>query len=218
MSLEMDIDSILCLKERRRVARDNTVQYRGRNLQLFPDTDKVNYAGAWVEVQERLDGQILACYKEKLLTPQDAPPLAATLRTQADIIPDYPAMWKEPPPPRVRVYRNRKRVWVGPLENDRFWWKDPVKKAKHSELTKAGLERARQAGKRVTILKVEEREGFAERFAPVLEKLEQKSITRKQAAKELGISGPTLKRVLDDHLATAQQALIADGERIALVV
>jgi DNA invertase Pin-like site-specific DNA recombinase len=118
----------------------------------------------------------------------------------------------------VRVYRNRKRVWVGPLENDRFWWKDPVKKAKHSELTKAGLERARQAGKRVTILKVEEREGFAERFAPVLEKLEQKSITRKQASKELGISGPTLKRVLDDHLAAAQQALVTDGERTALVV
>jgi transposase len=218
ISLEMDIDSILCLKERRRVARDNTVQYRGRNLQLFPDADKANYAGAYVEVQERLNGQILACYKGKLLTPQDAPPLAATLRTQSDNILDYSTIWKEPPPPRVRVYRNRKRVWVGPLENDRFWWKDPVKKAKHSELTKAGLERARQAGKRVTILKVEEREGFAERFAPVLEKLEQKSITRKQASKELGISGPTLKRVLDDHLAAAQQALVTDGERTALVV
>jgi transposase len=70
ISLEMDIDSILCLKERRRVARDNTVQYRGRNLQLFPDADKANYAGAYVEVQERLNGQILACYKGKLLTPQ----------------------------------------------------------------------------------------------------------------------------------------------------
>jgi transposase len=212
-----DINGILCIKERRRVARDNTVQYRGRNLQLFPDAEKVSYAGAYVEIQERLDGQILACYKGKLLTPQGAPPLAATLRTQASNVPDHPAMWKEPPLPRVRVYRNRKRVWVGPLENDRFWWKDPVKKIKHSELTKAGLERARQAGKNVSSHKVEDREGFAERFAPVLEKLEQKSITRKQAAKELGISGPTLKRILDNQV-TAHQALVADGERIALVV
>jgi transposase len=217
---ETDTDGILCLKERRRVARDNTVQYRGRNLQLFPDADKVSYAGAYVEVQERLDGQILACYKGKLLTPQDAPPLAATLRTQADDIPDYPAMWKEPPPPtlpRVRVYRKRKRVWVGPLENDRFWWKDPVKKIKHSELTKAGLERARQAGKRVTTLKVEEREGFAEKFAPVLELLEKKSINRRQAAEKLGISGPTLKRILDDRMAATRQAPAGDNERNALV-
>jgi hypothetical protein len=217
ISPEMDIDSILCLKERRRVARDNTVQYRGRNLQLFPDADKVSYAGAYVEVQQRLDGQILACYKGKILTPQDAPPLAKKLRVQADNIPDYPTMWKEPPPPRVRVYRNRKRVWVGPMENDRFWWKDPVKKINHSELTKAGLERARQAGKRVTILKVEEREGFAERFAPVLEQLEKKSINRRQAAEKLGISGPTLKRVLDDRLAATRQATAGDNERNALV-
>jgi hypothetical protein len=197
------------------------VQYRQRNLQLFPDADKVNYAGAYVEVQERLNGQILACYKGKLLTPQDAPPLAATLRTQSNDIQDYPALWKEPPPPKppkVRKWRKQNRKWVGPLAGDGNWWEDPVRRNKHSELTKAGLERARQAGKRVTTLKVEEREGFAEKLTPVLAQLEQKVITRKQAAQKLGISGPTLKRVLDDHLAAAQQALVADGERTALVV
>ena len=220
ISLELDLEGILCVKERRRVARDNTVQYRQRNLQLFPDADKVSYAGAYVEIQERLDGRTLACYQGKILTPQDAPPLAATLRVQANNIPDYPAMWKEPPPPkspRVRKYRKRKRVWIGPLENDRFWWKDPVKKIKHSELTKAGLERARQAGKRVTTLKVEEREGFAEKFAPVLELLKKKSINRRQAAEKLGISGPTLKRVLDDRLAATRQAPAGDNEKNALV-
>jgi hypothetical protein len=218
ISPETDTDGILCLKERRRVARDNTVQYRQRNLQLFPDADKVSYAGAYVEVQERLDGQILACYKGKLLTPQDAPPLAATLRTQANDIPDYPALWKEPPPPKVRKRRKRNRKWIGPLAGDGNWYEDPVRKKMHSELTRAGMERARQAGKRISIPKVEEREGFAERFAPVLVQLEQKVITRKQAAQKLGISGPTLKRVLDDHLAATQQALVADGERTALVV
>jgi transposase len=220
ISPETDPDGILCLKERRRVARDNTVQYHQRNLQLFPDADKISYAGAYVEIQERLDGHILACYKGKILTPQDAPPLAATLRAQANNIPNYPAIWKEPPPPkppRVRIYRKRKRVWVGPLENDRFWWKDPVKIIKHSELTKAGLERARQAGKRVTTLKVEEREGFAEKFASVLEQLEKKSINRRQAAEKLSISGPTLKRVLDDRLAATWQAPTRENERNILI-
>ncbi len=42
MSPELNLESILCIKERRRVARDNTVQYRQRNLQLFPDADKLS--------------------------------------------------------------------------------------------------------------------------------------------------------------------------------
>jgi len=221
ISPELDLEGILCFKQRRRVGRDNTVQYRQRTLQLFPDTDKVSYAGAQVEIQERLDGSILACYKGKILTPQDAPPLAATLRAKAKETPDYPALWKEPPPPkppRVRIYRKRKRVWIGPMENDRFWWKDPVKKIKHSELTKAGMERARQAGKLIGVLRVEDREGFAEKFATILPLLEQKAITRKQAARELGISGPTLKRVLDDYMAAIHRTPVADGERVALVV
>jgi len=221
ISPELNLEGILCFKERRRVGRDNTVQYRQRTLQLFPDADKVSYAGAQVEIQERLDGSILACYKGKILTPQEAPPLAATLRAKAKDIPDYPALWKEPPPPkppRVRIYSKRKRVWIGPLENDRFWWKDPVKKIKHSELTKAGMERARQAGKLIGVLRAEDREGFAEKFAPVLLQLEKKTITRKQAAKELGISGPTLKRVLDDYVAVTYRTPVADGERVALVV
>jgi len=33
---DLNIEAILCLKERRRVARDNTVQYHQRTLQLFP--------------------------------------------------------------------------------------------------------------------------------------------------------------------------------------
>ncbi len=220
ISLEMDLEGILCVKERRRVARDNTVQYRQRNLQLFPDAEKVSYAGAYVEIQERLDGRTLACYQGKILTPQDAPPLAATLRAQTNDISDYPAMWKEPPlpkPPRVRKWRKQNRKWVGPLAGDGNWFEDPVRKKIHSELTKAGLERARQAGKRVTTLKVEEREGFAEKFAPVLEQLEKKSINRRQAAEKLGISGPTLKRVLDDRLAATRQAPAGDNERNALV-
>jgi hypothetical protein len=218
ISLELNLEGILCIKERRRVARDNTVQYRQRNLQLFPDADKLSYAGAHVEIQERLDGQILACYQGKILTPQDAPPLAATLRAQAKDIPDYPVMWKEPPLPKIRERRKRTHVRYGPLAGETIWWEDPVRKNKHRELTRAGMERARLAGKRIGVPTVEEREGFAEKFALVLVQLEKKAITRKQAAKELGISGPTLKRVLDNHLAAARRILVAEEERTALVV
>jgi len=217
ISLELDPDGILCVKERRRVARDNTVQYRQRTLQLFPDAERTSYAGAHVEIQERLDGQILACYREKILTPQDAPPLAATLRAQANEIPDYPVLWKEPPPPKVRKRRTRTRVRLGPLAGDTIWYEDLVRRNKHRELTRAGMERARQAGKLIGVLRVEEREGFVERFAPVLVQLEQKAITRRQAARELSISGPTLKRVLDDHLAAKRQAPVGGDERTALV-
>lgn len=209
ISPELDLNSILCIKERRRVARDNTVRYRNRNLQLFPDEDKLSYAGAYVEIQDRLDGRILACYKGKILTPQDAPPLAATLRAKAKDNPDYPALWKEPEPIKLRKVRERRqlnRIYLGPLAGDTIWWKDPVRKKIHSELTRAGLERARQAGKQVNRHKVEDRKGFAEKFALVLVRLEQKAITRRQAAEELSISGPTLKRVLDDYLASTRYA------------
>ena len=53
---EMCLERILCFKYRRRVARDNTVRYRWRTLQLLPDTGRPSYAGATVNVLEGLDG------------------------------------------------------------------------------------------------------------------------------------------------------------------
>jgi len=217
ISLGLDPDGILCVKERRRVARDNTVQYCQRTLQLFPDADRPSYAGAHVEIQERLDGRILACYRGKILTPQDAPPLAATLRAQAKDIPDYPAMWEEPPPRKVRERRTRTRVRLGPLAGDTIWYEDPVRKNKHRELTRAGMERARQAGKRIGRLAVDEREGFTEQFALALVRLGQKTVTRRQAARKLGIAYPTLKRLLDDHLAVTRRASVGSEERTVSV-
>ena len=74
---ELDLAGVLCIKEQRRVARDNTVQYKNKTLQLFPGTERTSYAGSRVEVQERLDGRILVKCEEEVLTPQEAPPLAA---------------------------------------------------------------------------------------------------------------------------------------------
>ena len=80
------------------------------------------------------------------------------------------------------------------------------------------MERARQAGQQIGVIPVEEQDGFAERFTPILAQLEQKVITRKQAARALGISGPTLKRILDGQPTPTRQKPVAGGERVALVV
>ncbi len=37
---ELDLGGVLCIKELRRVAKDNTVQYHGRTLQLYPSTER----------------------------------------------------------------------------------------------------------------------------------------------------------------------------------
>ena len=70
-----DVGDVLCVKEWRRVAKDNTVQYQGRTLQLYPEVERPSYAGARVQIQERLDGHLVVNYRGKLLTPEDAPPL-----------------------------------------------------------------------------------------------------------------------------------------------
>ena len=83
----LEIAGVLCHKERRRVAKDNTVQYQGRTLQLFPGAGRSSYAGARVEVQERLDGSLLVSYRGVALTPSEAPVLVASLQDQAGAIP-----------------------------------------------------------------------------------------------------------------------------------
>ena len=51
----LDMEEVLCFKERRRVAKDNTVQYHGRTLQLFPDADRTSYAGVYCHSPGSLD-------------------------------------------------------------------------------------------------------------------------------------------------------------------
>jgi len=45
---EMDMAGILCCRYGRKVARDNTVKYKWRTLQLLPDSDRPSYAGTHV--------------------------------------------------------------------------------------------------------------------------------------------------------------------------
>ena len=65
------------------------------------------------------------------------------------------------------------------------------------ERVKAGMDRARRQGKRIGRPSVKERRGFKKRFGAVLERLRTGQISRREAAKELGIGYATLKRLMD---------------------
>ena len=77
---EMCLERILCFKYRRRVARDNTVRYRWRTLQLLPGTDRPSYAGAAVDVLEGLDGHLAVQHEDHIIPSQEAPPRPSVLR------------------------------------------------------------------------------------------------------------------------------------------
>ena len=41
---DLDLAGVLCVKKQRRVAKDNTVRYHGKTLQLYPSSDRPSYA------------------------------------------------------------------------------------------------------------------------------------------------------------------------------
>ena len=75
------LDTALCFRHSRRVARDNTVKYRWRTLQLLPDMERPSYAGAVVDMLEGLDGQLAVRYRGEIIPSQEAPPRPGILRS-----------------------------------------------------------------------------------------------------------------------------------------
>ena len=81
--LEPDVclDTTICFRHSRRVARDNTVKYRWRTLQLLPGTERRSYAGAVVDVLEGVDGQLAVRHGDRIISSQQAPPRPSILRS-----------------------------------------------------------------------------------------------------------------------------------------
>ncbi len=200
---DLDIDGVLCHKERRKVARDNTVQYHGRTLQLFPHVGRTSYVGARVDVQERLDGRVLVAYRGKVLTPQEAPPLAAALRTRKKV---PPATAQSEPTP---IRNGHNGALTAPDKPHLLWYEDSKLKRRHSELTKAGLKRARRLGKRLGRPPVTEREGFGQQFEEVVRRMAAERLTVRQAARALDVSTPTLEKLLDQKWVPDKETSIA---------
>jgi hypothetical protein len=194
----LDIDGVLCFKERRRVARDNTVQYHGQSLQIFPGPDRKSYAKAHVEVQERLDGRLVVCYQGRVLNPAKAPPLAIYLRDQAISIQE-----KGLPFLTESVAENDHHIEVA--SEGKIWYEDSEMKRVHRELVKAGMERARQLGKRIGRPRVSERPDFTQRFRAIADRISLGVVSRRRAARELAIGYATLKRLLDAGPQTPEQ-------------
>ncbi len=188
---DLDLAGVLCIKEQRRVARDNTVQYKNKTLQLFPGENRTSYAGSRVEVQERLDGHILVKCGDEVLTPQQAPPLAAHLRSYISAPPIVP-FELDPIPVRTRAPKP-----AGPLSGDTVWYEDPQRKQMHSKLVREGMERAREKGKRIGRPRVSDDPGFQKNFNEVVGLIEDGTLSRRKASLRLGIGYATLKRLLD---------------------
>ena len=74
------LDEILCLKHTRKVARDNTVRYQWRTLQLLPSLQRPSYAGAQVEVLEHTDGRLQVRQGGEIIPSRPAPPRPGALR------------------------------------------------------------------------------------------------------------------------------------------
>lgn len=164
----VDLDGVFSFKQHRVVGRDNTVTYRGRALQLLPVPNRARFAGAFVEVQERLDGSLVVYSRGEVVPTQAAPLRAAALRKRED----------------------------APLSG---WWKDKQAKTDHRERVLAGMQRAWREGKRIGRPPVMERLGFPERFSAAQRSIQSGSLSRRQAAKLLGIGYATLKRLIDAH-------------------
>lgn len=113
-------ETVFCFKHTRTVHNDNTISFDGQRLQIPPGPDRISYARARVEVQQRLDGTLAICYKGRTLVvyepatsepvrvgkftpaqapvhiqPQPAQPPVARMRTPYKPPPDHP--WRRYP-------------------------------------------------------------------------------------------------------------------------
>jgi len=55
-------EEVFCIKHHRTVSNDNTISFDGKRLQIPPGPDRISYARARVEVQQRLDGSLVICH------------------------------------------------------------------------------------------------------------------------------------------------------------
>ena len=94
----LHLERVLCFKHLRQVARDNTVKYQLRTLQLLPAQERPSYAGVKVEVLERSDGQLMVQHQGKVIAHQEAPPKAGALRAAQGAL--------APTPELAQVVRN----------------------------------------------------------------------------------------------------------------
>ena len=88
----VNIADIPCFKHTRRVARDNTVKYQWRTLQLLPGEDRPTYAGARIEVLELPDGRLRAQHSGKTIPFREAQQRPGTPRAASGSLASTPEL------------------------------------------------------------------------------------------------------------------------------
>ena len=88
----LDLGAILAFRHTRTVARDNTVKYRWRTLQLLPSPQRPSYAGARVEVLERPGGELAVRHQGETIPSRLAPPRSGVLRERRSELALDPAL------------------------------------------------------------------------------------------------------------------------------
>ena len=76
---DLSLTETICIKDTRKVARDNTVKYHWRVLQLLPGAERPSYAGLRVDVLERADGELMIRYQGEAVDYQEGPPPSSAL-------------------------------------------------------------------------------------------------------------------------------------------
>ena len=97
----LDLGAILSFRHPRSVARDNTVKYRWRTLQLLPGPERTSYAGAKVEVVERPGGELSVLYQGETIRSREC--TAARRGAEGGVL-------RAGPQPRPRAHRLRARL------------------------------------------------------------------------------------------------------------
>ena len=69
----LDLGAVLAFRHTRTVARDNTVKYHWRTLQLLPSAQRPSYAGARVDVLERPGGELAVRHRGETIPSRLAP-------------------------------------------------------------------------------------------------------------------------------------------------
>ena len=76
---DLSLTETICIHHTRKVARDNTVKYQWRVLQLLPGIKRPSYAGLQVDLLERADGELLLRYQGEAVEFQEAAQPTASL-------------------------------------------------------------------------------------------------------------------------------------------
>ena len=76
---DLDLTETISIRHTRKVARDNTVKYQWRVLQLLPGEERPSYAGLKVDLLERAGGELMIRYQGETVDFQEGEPPAASL-------------------------------------------------------------------------------------------------------------------------------------------